>query len=143
MNTVVTSPQIQSNERASLQSQSNERSYPQSRPSEIPPEKAIFGFSKGLKIEKPSLRGQEVLWALQQAAIEKAKLKQKKRKGTVRGTSEGFKSNQVAPSMEIKNWEDSKPIVIKQEWNIQIEDMEKRISNLRSVKTSSKHKISF
>jgi hypothetical protein len=91
--------------------------------------------SSSSELEKPSLRGQEVLWALQQAAMEKAKLKQRKQKRPGK-TQDGapMPDEAASSSMRIK---DAKPIIIKQEWKVQIEDLERRISDLQKFRASA------
>lgn len=80
------------------------------------------------EVEKPSLRGQEVLWALQKAAMEKAKLKQKNRKSSDRTS----KSKEVVSSQEVRDWRDAKPIVVRPEWALQIDKLERWIIDLKN-----------
>lgn len=77
---------------------------------------------------KPSLRGQEVLLALQKAAMEKAKVKKRTHKVPDRAS----KSKQVASQYESEEWRDAKPIIVKPEWAERIDELECRIENLKN-----------
>lgn len=80
--------------------------------------------------EKPSLRGQEILMAMQKASMERAKLKQKNRTSETVGKAKGN-----ASSRETLDWRDARPIVIRPEWALQIEDLERRINDLKNMRT--------
>lgn len=79
-------------------------------------------------VSQPSLRGQEVLWALQKAAVEKAKQKKKSRKPNDRA----LKGKDTASLHDSGEWRNAKPIVLKPEWALQIDDIERRIESLKS-----------
>ncbi|KAI5057896.1 hypothetical protein GOP47_0027911, partial [Adiantum capillus-veneris] len=78
-------------------------------------------------VSQPALRGQEVLWALQKAAIEKAKKKNKSRKPNDRAVR--GKGRAMDDSGE---WRNAKPIVLKPEWALQIDDLDRRIEMLKN-----------
>lgn len=84
-------------------------------------------------VAKPSLQGQEVLLALQKAAVEKAKQKQRTRKVSERAS----KSNEVALLRDSGEWRNAKPIAVKPEWALQIDELEHRIENLKNPMPSS------
>ncbi|MCO5614921.1 hypothetical protein L7F22_069206 [Adiantum nelumboides] len=86
-----------------------------------------------LNVPQPGLRGQEVLWALQKAAIEKAKQKQKIRKLNDRTLRD--KEKRVTP--EASEWRNAKPIVLKSEWAAQIDNIECRIETLKNSISSA------
>lgn len=79
------------------------------------------------KVEKPSLRGLDILLAMQNAAMEKAKHKQRNRSASVKAV----KVKENALPQETLDWRDARPIVIRPEWALQIESLEGRIKDLR------------
>ncbi|MCO5570886.1 hypothetical protein L7F22_024615 [Adiantum nelumboides] len=87
-----------------------------------------------LNVPQPGLRGQEVLWALQKAAIEKAKQKQKiRRKPNDRTVRD--KEKTVTP--EASDWRNAKPIVLKSEWDEQMDSIERRMETLKNSISSA------
>lgn len=109
-------PLVSSRHQSPLQQAVSDRQAPPSKTEDVS------------EVEKPSLRGHEVLWALQKAAMEKAKLKQKNRKSSDRTS----KSKEVVSSQELRDWRDAKPIVVRPEWALQIDKLERWIIDLKN-----------
>ncbi|KAH7437115.1 hypothetical protein KP509_05G057000 [Ceratopteris richardii] len=76
---------------------------------------------------QPGLKGHDVLWALQKAALEKAKRKQKSSKMNPRN----MKAKQSLPLNDVDDWKNAKPISLRPEWALQMDDLEKRIEQLK------------